>query len=837
MATPFVPQLASFRLSSNQAHPGDVLDATFEFTNAGTEAAETDCTVFVHLRPAGPGDPDTTPATGADFRPLTSTVAWPPGTVVLEPHRAVTIPADFPPGSYALYVGFYSQDTGGRLALANADLATTGQRYKVATLEVKPKDQPLTGQEIVRRWRDTAGLPTPEEQAARQPDADGPVLENDQLRVVLSATRPAVLRYELPDGARLGGDVTGYPLRVRFCHDAGDRWRSVALRGEACKLAAHSSTEARHAVTVQDGDTLAATCELVWRLEGKVLRVNIEDVQERNGYLLTDVWLPQVVSSRAPRGELVLPTLGGRLVRLAESQPGVREITMNWFEADLCGAVVGESAVAAVRTRDWDNVLEARVSGPQGALSGGYAVRLPLRAEAHGKAAKVKLAERPGVQVAVLARSSWMAAAKWLRQDVQGAPLPVYRDTFIYKIFCDSPGAKDYTTFEEALGIIRRVHDLAPWVKQVAYLVGWQYEGHDTGYPATDKINERLGGLPALQRVAAEAAKLNAVLSYHDNFDDAYQTSPQWDPAVIARDASGNLQKGGVWAGGQSYILALRKYAETAGLARVRRTLSQMPVRESYHIDVLSAVPGRRDYNPQAPESTRDSLEGKVAIIREFNAHGVDVTSEGFTAPFVGVIGHSWHFHTEGNFGLNGAEPVPFVAMIYHGGPTTYGHGGGGPTYPQETALIGATYSADWTKHTDPHLMAQMLYLVALPWTRLRERRIEDYQHRGDVRRLTYDDGSFVEVNGKSGQWRVVVDGQPLVENDLATVAQGDLLAVFAKTSRQATVKLPPTLCGKALTATNALTGAALPAEVKGETVSLELPASEPVLVRAATGR
>jgi hypothetical protein len=493
-----------------------------------------------------------------------------------------------------------------------------------------------------------------------------------------------------------------------------------------------------------------------------------------------------------------------------------------------------------VRTRDWDNELEARVCGPANSRAGGYAVRLALRAQASANAAKIKLADTPGLEIALLGGrdgdgvAGWMDAAKWLRRDLQGTPNPVYRDAIIYKIFCDSPGAKDFTTFEEALGVIRKVHDLAPWMKQVAYLVGWQYAGHDTGYPATDKINERLGGLEALKRVAAEAAKLNAVLSYHDNFDDAYQDSPQWDPSIIARDSSGELQKGGVWAGGQSYIIAYDKYAKRFGVQRVRRTLGQMPVRESYHIDVMSVMAGRRDYNPEAPESTLDCLHGKLAIIHEFNAHGIDVTSEGFTAPFVGVIGHGWHFHLEGDCGFAQSEPIPFIPMIFHGGPTTYGHGGGGPTFPQETALIGATYSSDWTKHTDPHLMAQMLYLVIAPWTYLREHKIEDYRREGDLKRLTYDDGSFVEVNAKSSEWRVVIGGQTLVENDLAVIDRGDTLAVFARTARPATVKLPAALRGKTLTAKNANTGAAVPVQATADTVTLDLPASEPVLVTAA---
>jgi hypothetical protein len=553
-----------------------------------------------------------------------------------------------------------------------------------------------------------------------------------------------------------------------------------------------------------------------------------------------DVFTPQLVSTRGAEGQLVVPSQSGRLVHLSRSAPGGHVIGMNWMEMDLCGAVVGNGLAAAIRTRDWDNELEARVTGPEKRLAAGFAVRLALRAESAGKAAKIRLAETPAVDVAILGEAvegrppTWIDAAKWLRQGVSGSPNPLYQDTYIYKIFCDSPGAGDYTTFEDALGVIRRVHQLAPWLKQVVYLVGWQYRGHDTGYPATDQINQRLGGIDSLRRAAAEAAKYNAILSYHDNFDDAYRDSPQWDESIIARDSQGGLQKGGVWAGGQSYVIAFNKYAQKAGLERVRRTVSQMPVRGSYHIDVLSAVPMRRDHHPDRPESTGDSLQGKLAIIREFNRLGIDVTSEGFTAPFVGSIGHSWHLWRNNEPSFVGDEPVPFIPMIYHGGPTTYGRGNPNAAYARESCLYGAAYSTDWTKHVTLHEMAEPIYLVVAPWTYLRDRKMQDYQRRGDLCRVTYAENTFVEANEATKQWRVVVDGQTVIENDLAVVQKADLVAVYAQSPRRATVGLPGPLRGKDLKVTNACTGADVTsrAEVTASAVTLDVPAREPLLIR-----
>ena len=831
----FLPRLNAVKLSAVQVRPGDTIHAAYEFVNLGTAPAAEELTVFVHVRPAAPGDPDVKPATGADFRPALPTFAWEPGTVVEERDRPIRIPKDFPPGSYRVFIGLYHPDGGGQFKLANDDLAA-GRRYRVAEIEVVEKAAPARPFE--KRWheaRAAGGKPVP-------PAAEGPVvwLAGGDLKVKLSATKPAVLGYEWTDGRKLPGDSSGFPLRAAIGREAAGGFRTVLLREAALFTLRQSPGEARYAVEVRDQGKLAAGFEVVFRCSGSVLRVSVEKVREEPGFLLMDVWLPQLVSTSGAGGELVVPTQSGRLVRLDRAAPGRNVIGMNWFEADLCGVVVGNGLAAAIRTRDWDNELEARVNQVAGQLAGGFAPRFALRADASTNAARMKLAETLAVEVCVLGKSdtgpspTWVDAAKWLRRDVTGAPNPLYQDTFIYKIFCDTPGAKDYTTFDEALEVIRKVHQLAPWMKQVVYLVGWQFTGHDTGYPATDQINQRLGGLDGLRRLATEAAKLNAILSFHDNFDDAYRDSPQWNESVIARDTKGGLQKGGVWAGGQSYILAFKKYAEQGGLERVRRTVAQMPVRGSYHIDVLSAVPLRRDYNATSPENSRDSLEGKFAILREFNRLGIDVTSEGFTAPFMGHIGHSWHLWRNDTPVFTGDEAVPFIPMIYHGGPTTYGRGQASATYARESALYGATFSSDWTKHTSLHSMAEAIYLVATPWTYLRDRKMQNYEKRDGLARVTYSADTFVEVNEKTGQWRVVVDSVPVVENELVVVRKGGGVAVYAQTARHASVSLPSALRNKPLKLTNAVTGEDLSArgKVVGEAVELDLPAKEPVLIQ-----
>jgi hypothetical protein len=71
-----------------------------------------------------------------------------------------------------------------------------------------------------------------------------------------------------------------------------------------------------------------------------------------------------------------------------------------------------------------------------------------------------------------------------------------YSQTLVMKIFLcrqDSNGkvGKVYLTFEQALDVIRKLDNVTLGVPKVIYLVGWQFTGHDSGYPSWSVVNEK----------------------------------------------------------------------------------------------------------------------------------------------------------------------------------------------------------------------------------------------------------------------------------------------------------------------------------------------------------
>ena len=130
---------------------------------------------------------------------------------------------------------------------------------------------------------------------------------------------------------------------------------------------------------------------------------------------------------------------------------------------------------------------------------------------------------------------NWMEAALWHRDHMR-TPGDTYEPkTFTYIVFIDwvkpvkePPGGYDpiIASFAETLEIVRAVAKVTGNAKQRVVLVGWQFTGHDTGYPALNQVNERAGGAAALRKLVKDAAEYNANIEYHINVDDAYPDQP-----------------------------------------------------------------------------------------------------------------------------------------------------------------------------------------------------------------------------------------------------------------------------------------------------------------------
>jgi hypothetical protein len=104
-------EFLGYDLDLSGAYAGGALNLTL-YWRALAEM-EVDYTVFTHLL-----DPQNHVVAGQDNPPVNGTyptMLWVPGEIITDPYP-IALPADLPPGNYAIEVGFYVAETGLRLA-------------------------------------------------------------------------------------------------------------------------------------------------------------------------------------------------------------------------------------------------------------------------------------------------------------------------------------------------------------------------------------------------------------------------------------------------------------------------------------------------------------------------------------------------------------------------------------------------------------------------------------------------------------------------------------------------------------------------------------------------
>jgi len=191
-------------------------------------------------------------------------------------------------------------------------------------------------------------------------------------------------------------------------------------------------------------------------------------------------------------------------------------------------------------------------------------------------------------------------------------------------------------TFAEAAEKIKEIDIMTPGLPKIIYLVGWQYYGHDSKYPAWHEVNEALKrpedktALDSLLWLFDEGYKYNTVVSLHINMYDAYQDSPLWqtyvDKGLICLDKNGELLKAGIWNNQQAYAVSYKREWES-GFAkkRIDELCDFLPIKRAgtIHIDALhiSIDEGRG-------ATIDDEREARNKICRYWRDLGIDVTSE-----------------------------------------------------------------------------------------------------------------------------------------------------------------------------------------------------------------
>ncbi len=118
---------------------------------------------------------------------------------------------------------------------------------------------------------------------------------------------------------------------------------------------------------------------------------------------------------------------------------------------------------------------------------------------------------------------------------------------------------------------------------------GWNNGGYDGRTPSHFPVEITFGGEEAFRRLIRKTQDLGFQFTLHATNTDAYPVSPMWSPSYISKWRDGSLVKGGVWAGGQCFMVCQRA-AWNGWTPKELEQMRDLGARGPHYIDVFSSL-------------------------------------------------------------------------------------------------------------------------------------------------------------------------------------------------------------------------------------------------------
>ena len=227
---------------------------------------------------------------------------------------------------------------------------------------------------------------------------------------------------------------------------------------------------------------------------------------------------------------------------------------------------------------------------------------------------------------------------------------------------------------------------------------GWNRDGFDAGYPARFPVSAERGGEEGFRRASgmAQAMSPGYFLNVHDNYQDAYETDA-FDAGEMVQPYPGTPLRGGVWRGGQAYVMC-----SANGLRYARRDiprLAEISGKGCMYIDVFANCPLLCCRAPGHMQTRRQDWMSKREIcavaLQYVGALAVEGCGTDLYADLIDIGAYgNLHF---GQFPPRSdgphPVPVPLWQMVYHDCVLNYFGEGYSPVHGSEYRLYQALYT------------------------------------------------------------------------------------------------------------------------------------------------
>ncbi len=672
------------------------------------------------------------------------------------------------------------------------------------------------------------------------PAAPGPsiVLTSQTLEVSLDAERPMVLGYShKPTGVKMDGAGNRGLLVVNGVPVPWSEWKTRVTQ------------RTREVVYTMALASFRLSLEFKFALEQESLAMELRNIQDPEKKLQTIQWrdLPLVTCHDLDYGFWRLTagapdaSSGGKMW-MSDSAGQIRNSPPG-SGPDIRGCLYRQDQVCVFLDSNYPLLPqrhELTVDKQYRLSLNTYQYRVRERTMPPLKARVVFLQDINGD-----GEADWSDYCLWVNRRLPDVDA-LYRERLWSKIFLDSPGTGVRTTFAQAGEVVRAIHNITDGLPQLVYLVGWQYEGHDTGYPSMDKINTRTGGAAALRALIKDAKEhYNTLISYHANIDDTYTNHPGYDASLVADN--GNI----------SHCLDVENGKI---FQRIEAMMRVAPLEHSLQIDntrIASRVAAQKI-------DVLEELEcGLRPIADFFKTKGITLTTEGqngIPIECCGLFSAFWHY-----------DPPVRAAQLWHrkivgggrgshtGPPSRFELGLGSAIHqdisylPVDRESIGeALWQKDYswvhgsrgatislTKDWDD--LVSRLYLGTLLYQFYLEREMTRLQSIPGGLRQEYDNGD-VKVENARGHLKVMWNDVLVALDDDRFIPRHGAIYAYSLSGHERDWVLPAKFRGQPLdvfTLGKDGRGPSPVCNVEGNSIHLKLPPRTPVKIifRAPSAR
>ena len=313
-------------------------------------------------------------------------------------------------------------------------------------------------------------------------------------------------------------------------------------------------------------------------------------------------------------------------------------------------------------------------------------------------------------------------------------------------------GLQVKTRFEEVAHMAKQMKT-AGLANAVITFLGWNCEGQDGLYPTRFPVESDAGGADAMAQAAESVRALGFQVGALDNYTDMYRRSPAFNRQYSARQLGGQPWRGGIWAGGQSYIIC-PKETNDRYVQRDMRRLCDLGIEGLLFLDHCPGPGVLRCYDEEHPLTRAEYAQQVQKIIETAQATFglcrvsglsmfVALTADScmcpvLDTPAIDELEKEWFAD----------EPVPFLPIVLHGLTLLAADADADPLRVVEygAAPVYSTTGAELS-HKLP-AMAAMAQRYAREIAPLATAFIESHETPGEgLVKVGYSDGAEVLIN------------------------------------------------------------------------------------------